>query len=72
MYKIKGLPESFESFKELVYMDLVSFTGCIDCGQTFSTTNVYSVAGWRETQLSGLCESCFDRITEEKSDNEDQ
>lgn len=33
---------------------------CLLCKQVFSNKNVYSAAGWKETQISGLCEKCFD------------
>ena len=39
-------------------------THCRCCGQPFSDANVYSEAGWIETQISGLCESCFDTLAD--------
>lgn len=33
---------------------------CVQCNQAFSNDNTWSEAGWRETQISGLCERCFD------------
>lgn len=36
---------------------------CVDCKQEFTNKNVFSEAGWRETQITGLCEKCFDRLT---------
>ena len=38
---------------------------CIQCKQVFSDVNVHTPAGWRETQLSRLCEVCFDAVYEE-------
>lgn len=38
---------------------------CKRCNEEFSNENVYSSAGWRETEISGLCEKCFDEITAE-------
>lgn len=38
---------------------------CVECDRAFSTENVHTPAGWRETQMSGLCEDCFDRLFEE-------
>ncbi len=38
---------------------------CMNCEQPFSKANTHSVDGWRETQISGLCENCFDEITAE-------
>ncbi len=37
---------------------------CCNCGVSFSPSVVYSQAGWRETQISGLCEVCFEDITQ--------
>lgn len=39
---------------------------CIECKERFSDKNVYSSAGAKETQISGLCEQCFDKITVEE------
>jgi len=33
---------------------------CILCHAEFSKKNVTSEMGWRETQISGICEECFD------------
>jgi hypothetical protein len=35
---------------------------CIDCKQPFTSENVHSPEGWRETQISGMCEDCFDDL----------
>lgn len=37
-------------------------THCVACGTRFTEANVWSDAGWLETQISGLCESCFDAV----------
>jgi len=39
-------------------------THCRICGQPFSDANVYSEAGWIETQINGLCEVCFDTLAD--------
>lgn len=49
-------------------------THCIECKQMFTTANTYTEAGWRETQISGLCEDCFNTIcagSEEETEDED-
>lgn len=33
---------------------------CIICEESFTEKNCFTDAGWRETQISGFCESCFD------------
>lgn len=38
---------------------------CVECGKPFTKENVTSSAGWRETQISGMCEKCFDRLFDE-------
>ena len=38
------------------------FTHCCNCSTAFSSENVLTPAGWRETQISGLCEKCWDDI----------
>lgn len=40
------------------------FTHCRCCGQVFSEFIVYSEAGWLETQITGLCEVCYDILNE--------
>jgi hypothetical protein len=42
--------------------DLLPFPQCIECGEPFTHANVHTALGWRETQLSGYCEDCFDLI----------
>lgn len=39
---------------------------CVQCGEAFSALNVFTPAGARETQISGLCERCFDGLFEEE------
>lgn len=33
---------------------------CACCGEPFSDANVHTPDGWKETQISGMCETCFD------------
>ncbi len=46
----------------------MTYTKCIACHLPFSAANVFTEAGARETQLSGLCEACFDNLFEEDGD----
>lgn len=32
---------------------------------------VYSEAGYREVQISGICEACFDRITKDTDEDDE-
>jgi hypothetical protein len=43
---------------------LPRFLYCRSCSEPFSERNVYSHAGWLETQISGLCETCFDTLAD--------
>jgi len=35
---------------------------CIICEESFTEKNCFTDAGWRETQITGFCESCFDGV----------
>lgn len=44
-------------------------TCCVNCGLSFKLNeNVHTLAGLVETQISGLCENCFDDITSEEEE----
>lgn len=43
---------------------------CVSCKEPFSSKNVHTDAGWRETQLSRLCEDCFDAAFADMEDDE--
>lgn len=63
----RPLPENAEDFDQLAKSGGLRFTSCYDCGKAFSEENTKTALGWSETQISGACESCFDKIFEEKS-----
>lgn len=55
---------------------------CVECGKKFifintvdseleGYYNVYSEYGVKETQISGLCELCFDSLTGEYDEDDD-
>lgn len=46
----------------------MKYTKCKNCNKPFTDENVYSQDGWKETQISGICELCFDNITKEPED----
>lgn len=64
------LPESYAQFLSLrasAQMGKPSpglQTKCYACGVNFSIINTTTPAGWRETQISGSCENCFDQLFE--------
>ena len=61
---IKGgwLPESFEEFEQLRSRGRAKEARCFMCGEDFGPGNTRSSWGWRETQISGTCERCFDEL----------
>jgi hypothetical protein len=64
------LPKTEQEFNQ---MPQKKHTHCIKCGAGFSSINTYSPLGWRETQISGWCESCFDEeFPEEPEEGEDE
>lgn len=56
------LPDSLEDFLALASQNRLRYLRCVDCNAPFSLANVHSPAGWRETQISGMCETCFDAL----------
>lgn len=46
------------------------YCACVNCEQPFTDKNTHSAAGWRETQISGLCEDCFDQVTADLEDEQ--
>lgn len=64
--KVK-LPKNEQEFNQ---MPAPRFTQCTTCGADFSALNTHSPMGWRETQISGNCEDCFDtKFPEETEEN---
>lgn len=44
---------------------------CISCGEPFKQdVNVFTELGWQETDISGLCESCFESMFEGMDDED--
>jgi hypothetical protein len=48
----------------------IKHTSCGECKERFCDDNCYSEAGWQETQISGLCERCFDALTKDDEDED--
>jgi hypothetical protein len=70
---LKGndLPESMEDFAKLVECGRVTYKACVFCHKDISWLNTKTPAGWRESQISGSCEKCFDLITQEPKDGDE-
>jgi hypothetical protein len=49
----------------------VKHTSCAACKERFSDANCHTQAGWQETQISGMCERCFDDMTAEPKEGTD-
>jgi hypothetical protein len=63
----KLLPESAQDFQSILLNGTQEnrdqlLLQCADCGQPFSNSNMHTAAGWRESQISGICEDCFDDL----------
>lgn len=55
------LPDSEKDFEENIGKKRM-YTYCVHCNKVFTDDNVFTPAGWRETQISGFCEICFDKL----------
>lgn len=56
----RPLPENRGEYEEVVEKSLAMFLKCVKCHFPFTETRVHTPAGWRETQITGMCEDCFD------------
>jgi hypothetical protein len=69
--KVKMLPESLQEYQIMDEGQRLAFRACIQCREPFSVDNVKTPAGWRETQITGYCEDCFDKLFAEDDNGED-
>jgi hypothetical protein len=65
----KRFPQTFLDFQKMKEKQNGSLTHeyCIACGEDFSNENTFTAEGWCETQISGMCENCFENLFD--SDN---
>lgn len=61
----KDLPDSFTDFQSLKLEGRAPWHRCRACGAHFTPENTHTAAGWRETQITGTCEDCFDQLCSE-------
>lgn len=62
----KLLPESHEDAQQLKSARKLTYTKCLECQRDLTSPEaVHSEAGWRETQITGMCEPCFDDLFKE-------
>lgn len=62
LIKDKLLPENLADYKQLEAEGKLYFTHCFGCRREFKESNTASAEGWRETQISGMCEPCYDEL----------
>lgn len=64
---LKGgwLPSSLADFILLRNEQSLRFERCYSCSEEFTEKNVFTSLGWRETQISGTCEECFNEMFKE-------
>lgn len=63
------MPESHQDFRDLAEAGAAKFSHCFDCKSPFNSINTQTAAGWRETQISGICETCYDQLFSEGEEN---
>ena len=69
-------PECYEDFRRIEAAGGLRFHTCVSCMDDFRPDNTHTKLGWVETQISRMCEDCYDRLfaddeaaDEEESDN---
>ena len=53
-------PESFDEFQANITR--MSHLACVECKAPFTSLNTKTPAGWRDTQIVGMCETCYDNL----------
>lgn len=59
-------PHDFNEFSLALFIGDLNYTECVECEAGFHPSNTTTVEGWKETQISGLCEKCYDEIFAEE------
>ncbi len=59
------LPESLAEFDQIAAEGKLRYRACQECGDDFTPRTVHTKQGWAETQISGICENCFDELFRE-------
>jgi len=63
------LPESYADFQQLVDLRIAKNQKCADCDRPFTSEIVKTPAGWKETQISGFCEVCYNALFTDAQDS---
>lgn len=53
-------PTSEPAFKLAIARGEPLWTHCKSCGNAFGNENTHTPAGWKDTQITGWCEDCYD------------
>jgi len=61
------LPDSEEDFNQLRIARAAPHLACYLCAKPFTSENIKTAAGWRETQITGSCETCYDDLFREEA-----
>jgi hypothetical protein len=60
------LPESADDYEVLVRSPYgLRYTSCVRCKTPYGPNSASSPEGWRDTQIIGYCEPCFDALTDD-------
>lgn len=57
-----ALPEDHIELEQLKQQGRLLYAKCCDCDATFSAANLHTPLGYVESQISGMCEDCFDHL----------
>lgn len=61
-----ALPENEQDARALRAQHALLFSSCLLCSRDLTAPDAASTpAGWRETQISGFCEPCFEAMMSE-------
>jgi len=63
------LPESEADFTLLRSKHQNRYWRCTSCDKPFTAERVKTSAGWKETQISGMCEVCYDALFQDAQDS---
>jgi hypothetical protein len=63
------LPESEADSRQLTDTRKAHYLACISCKLPFTAERIKTSAGWRETQISGMCEVCYDELFQDAQDS---
>jgi NAD-dependent SIR2 family protein deacetylase len=62
-FKGHQLPESHKDARVLHAKGTMKYAKCLDCGLPLHTADAARTpAGWLDTQITGICEPCFDNM----------